>query len=168
MHGGAIEVRSPGRNQGTTFVVRLPRVMAGALEQPEPGAAPGTSSLGVLVVDDHPDTRDMMKLILCDRGVQVTTAGSADEAVAAYLASPCDVALIDISMPGEDGYACLRQLQAAAALSPRRLAAIAVTAHAREQDRADALEAGFAAHVAKPVDVDMLLATIRQLRDDPA
>lgn len=167
MHGGGIDVESPGRDRGATFTVRLPRAHAEQRE-PEDDAAPSEIPSGlVLVVDDHQDTRDMMELMLGGRGVRVVTAASTADAVTAFRRTPCDIALIDISMPGEDGYTCLRRLRETARQLDRSFAAIALTAHARQEERADILDAGFAAHVSKPVDLESLLAAIQQAGDGP-
>jgi PAS domain S-box-containing protein len=170
MHDGTIVAESPGRNRGSTFTVRLPRVHAPARNDEVPAPLERAAlPLSVLVVDDHRDTREMMELTLADERLCVKTAASSDAALEAYVSQRCDVALIDISMPGQDGYACLRELRAQAERLGRPLAAIAVTAAAREQDRQRALEAGFDAHVAKPVDraalVTVIHAVTRRVRE---
>jgi PAS domain S-box-containing protein len=162
MHHGHIAVESAGRDRGATFTVTLPRAYRPEGESRLSTPAGGTrTALSVLVVEDHRDTREMMELVLSQEGLRVTTAPSTEDAVAAYGAAPCDVALVDISMPEVDGYACLRQLQEQATALRRPLTVIAVTAAARELDRQHMLDAGFDAHVPKPVDRDGLLGAIR-------
>ena len=120
----------------------------------------------MLVVDDDHDSRQLVCELLRAAGAEVQPAGSAEEAIAALSASPFDLLVADIAMPGEDGFSLVARLSASAAAQGRRaIPAIAVTAHAREEDRARVLAAGFAAHVPKPVDESLLLQTVAALRD---
>ena len=118
----------------------------------------------ILVVDDERDAREFLALLLVGLGARVRTAGSAMEALAAMRHQAPQVLLADVSMPDGDGYSLIeqwrdheRQQQAA------RIPAIAVTAYATPTDRERAIAAGFDAHVAKPVDSDMLVAAIGRL-----
>ncbi|MEO7191900.1 MAG: ATP-binding protein [Vicinamibacterales bacterium] len=167
LHGGVVSAESQGDGRGATFVVRLPQAVAQHMAPALPvEALPDRALAGtnVLVVDDHDDSRDVIRALLMQSGALVTTAASTAEAVLLFRNQPVPVALIDISMPGEDGYACLRQLQEAAAALGVRFAAIAFTAHAQEQDRQQTMVAGFAAHLAKPVQPEQVLRAILNVK----
>ncbi len=172
-HKGTIEVRSEGKGHGSTFIVRLP--VAGL--RPERTAEPGTEIPGravtasgaprldgirVLIVDDEPDAREIMAHELSGCGAVVSQAGSVSDALEILEGEIVDVLLADIAMPDEDGYALIRKIRA----SPGRMAAIpaaAVTAHARDDERQQALAAGFHLHVAKPVEPAQLARTVESL-----
>ena len=122
----------------------------------------GLVGLRILCVDDEPDARQLLRHLLEQQQASVTLAASADEALAASREGQFDVLVSDIGMPGRDGYDLIRSLRAREG-DGRRLAAIALTAYARDSDRDAALEAGFDAHLAKPVDAAMLVAEIDRL-----
>ena len=125
-----------------------------------------TSSLAgtaVLVVDDDPDTLAMLATLLKLHGAEVTTAASAQEALAALSLHAPDVLVSDIAMPREDGYDLIRQVRH---MSPERgglVPAIALTARAGAEDRAFSLDNGFQIHLNKPVDPETLVSAIVQL-----
>jgi CheY-like chemotaxis protein len=120
--------------------------------------------LGVaaLVVEDHPDTRELLSMVLGQAGALVKSVGTAQEALAAAQILLPDVVTVDLRLAGdEDGYWLLEHLRALP--SPKRIRAIAFTAHASREDRERALNAGFDAYVRKPADPDDLVATIARL-----
>jgi signal transduction histidine kinase/ActR/RegA family two-component response regulator len=176
LHGGSVRAISAGEGQGATFTVCLPltvvqrdgelgrrlhpRGMSGSAPLFRP---PDLSGIKVLVVDDQPDARDMIKRVLEDCEADVTTAASAAEAVRAVEAGRPDVLVSDIGMPDVDGYELLRRIRALDSPSGGHLPAIALTAFARSEDRTRALRAGFLAHVAKPVEPSELLATVASM-----
>ncbi len=169
LHGGTVEVRSPGQGQGTTVTVELPRAAGSQMAdsiRTEPArarVAPGTSELAgltVLVVDDQQDARDLMRRVLEDVGAEVVTAQSASEAVALVEGRKPDVMVTDIGMPDADGFQLLRWVRLLGADRGGKVPAIALTAFGRTEDRTRALRAGFAVHVAKPLDPAELVATI--------
>jgi PAS domain S-box-containing protein len=172
LHGGTVQARSPGENQGTTVTVHLPLTVVHGSPAPErrhprapqPVAAPFVASelagLKVLVVDDQPDARDLVQRVLQDCGARVMTAASADEALVLVERERPDVLVSDIGMPDADGYELLRRVRARSPEQGGRVPAIALTAFARSEDRTRALRAGFLVHVSKPVDPSELVATV--------
>ena len=171
-HGGSITVESPGRQQGTTFSVKLPVVSKRTdRELPTGGArspsgAPGGPRLDgitVLVVDDESDAREIMAHALQACGARVTVAGGARDAFDVLVSTDIDVLLSDIAMPDEDGYSLIRRVRASTNTRVATIPAVAVTAHARPAEREQAFAAGFQRHLAKPVEPVDLARTVDQL-----
>jgi len=177
LHGGTISASSPGPGQGSTFTVALPRAGVRPEEGPEPQRRHATTGrakaddcngvtlegVTVMVVDDEPDARALVKRLLEDRRATVVVAASAADALAMLRSEPPAVLVTDIGMPGKDGYALIRDVRA---LGPDRggdTPAVALTAYARSEDRAKAMQHGFQAHVAKPVEPAELLAAVAVL-----
>jgi CheY-like chemotaxis protein/nitrogen-specific signal transduction histidine kinase len=117
----------------------------------------------ILVVEDEPDTRDVLRTILQQCGSQVKTAESAAEAIRVLTQWKPDVLISDIGMPAEDGYALIARIRALSADDGGRIPAIALTAFAKEDDRSRALKAGFQVHVAKPVEPQELASVVAGL-----
>jgi CheY-like chemotaxis protein len=117
----------------------------------------------VLVVDDEPDAREVLQVGLGIWGARVTTAASAAEAMLALKGDVPDVLLSDIGMPVEDGYSLIRRVRQLPEAQGGKVLAVALTAFARTDDRARALEAGYHAHVAKPVEPSKLAAIVADL-----
>jgi CheY-like chemotaxis protein len=166
LHGGTIDVASPGDGKGATFTVKLP--LHSALKIDEPSAPPGPdvceelSGLSVLYVDDAADARELVTRLLNDCDTQIMTAPTAEDALRILEKEHPDVIVSDISMPGMDGYELIRRIRAKKS-ADRKVPAIALTAHARDEDRVKALRAGFDLHIAKPVQPAELMAAIRSL-----
>ncbi len=170
MHGGSIHAQSEGEGQGSTFVVKLPLWVAEAGEDADrhPQAAIGDKTshppvslrgIKILVVDDERDAREVLWHILSERGAAVTACASAAEALAAIERIAPDVLVSDVGMPGEDGYELIRKVRMLG--EPiGRVAAVALTAYSRLDDRTQALLAGFQTHLAKPVDARELILTV--------
>jgi PAS domain S-box-containing protein len=173
LHGGTVRAKSPGEGQGATFTVTLPIAVVHPdlpeREKPRPremeaedycqgGALKG---LKVLVVDDEPDARQLIRRVLVECEAEVALASSAAEALELVESFEPSVIVSDIGMPGEDGYDFIRQVRARC--SAKELPAAALTAFARVEDRKRALRAGFQTHVAKPVDPEELTAVIASL-----
>jgi CheY-like chemotaxis protein len=118
--------------------------------------------VSVLVVDDEPDAREIAQHVLEDCDALVATAGSAEEALAVACAAPPDVVVSDISMPGVDGYQLMRRIRSLPEPTCA-VPALALTAFARSEDQARALEAGFQMHLSKPVDPGELAAAVASL-----
>jgi CheY-like chemotaxis protein len=164
MHEGTVEARSDGPGKGSTFVVELPVCAADQRTLDERETAPqvvtGKQRHHILLVDDNVDARDTLAFAFGALGHQITTAADAFEALDRTDVSRPDVAVLDIGLPGIDGYELadrLRQRDGAG------LALIAVTGYGQPEDKARAITAGFDAHFVKPVDFNQLVATIEAL-----
>ena len=168
LHGGTARAESDGSGRGATFVVTLPvaAVLLGPGATPAP-SRPGQSrerrlqGVRVLVVEDDADARDLFGTILSGAGAAIETAASADEAREALHVQQPDVLVCDLALPTEDGYRLIQSLHEPN--SARWLPAIAVTASTRREDRQRALDAGFQAHLAKPVDPTTLIDVVSDL-----
>jgi signal transduction histidine kinase/CheY-like chemotaxis protein len=169
-HGGTIAADSEGEGRGATFTVSLPgvplRPAAPAAPRPAPAAPPCRSLDGaaVLVVDDDEESRAVVAAHLEQHGARVLTAVSAEDAIDTIARERVDVLLADVAMPGEDGYSLLRRVRALAYAPHRAIPAAALTAFARDEDRRDALAAGFQIHLAKPIDAASLVSAVAELR----
>jgi CheY-like chemotaxis protein len=117
----------------------------------------------VLVIDDEGDAREFVGRMLEDQGAVVTTAGSASEGFTALLSARPDVVVGDIGMPNGDGIALITRVRKSGASAIASIPALAVTAYARDQDRQQALLAGFQSHLAKPFAALDLVTIVRQL-----
>ena len=117
----------------------------------------------MLVVDDDNDSRDLFTAILTQRGAEVTAVRSVREALAAARHARPDVVVCDIAMPGDDGFALIREVRSWPIDQGGRVPALALTAYARREDRAQALAAGFHVHLAKPVEPRDLVEAVTRL-----
>jgi len=161
IHHGHIDVTSDGVGKGATFRVSLPLTD----RRPSETFADQSSRLRqirALVVEDDPDARALIMRILADAGALVSDASNAEAAMSQIKVAVPDILVSDIGMAQLDGYQLLRNLRAAG-YDEKQLPAIAVTAFSRIQDRADALAAGFQAHLAKPVKAESLIGAVANL-----
>ncbi|HEX7038421.1 MAG TPA: ATP-binding protein [Pseudomonadales bacterium] len=155
LHGGEVSAESEGRGRGATFVVRLP-----AVDEPvrlaRPERAVGThAALGpVLVVEDNADARESLAMALELRGVQVLRAENGAEALATARRAHPALAVLDIGLPGMNGYDLARHLRKD---HGERIRLVAVTGYGAEQDQQRSAAAGIDRHFTKPVDVDELI-----------
>ena len=159
MHGGIVEVHSAGINQGSEFIVRLPVLAESAVsalpqEPSRQREQPATTRL-VLVVDDNHDSAESLALLLQLTGYEVKMAHDGLEAVEAAAKLLPQVVLLDIGMPNLNGYDAARQIRQQA--WGKDMVLIALTGWGQEQDRERTREAGFDAHLLKPVDHDALM-----------
>ncbi|HVL68637.1 MAG TPA: response regulator [Vicinamibacterales bacterium] len=171
LHGGTVEARSAGPGEGSSFVVRVPLAPLRAtqielMEEEAAGRAstelPSLAGLRVLVVDNDPDARGLLRAVLESCGAMVDDAASAADALARLEMVLPDVLLSDIAMPGEDGYSLIRRIRGMQ--GPARLIpAAAFTAHATAADRTRALLSGYQAHIPKPVEPAELAAVVAAL-----
>ena len=165
LHDGTIRAESAGAGTGATFVVCLPRraaIPATALTLGpvrERSVPPLLESTRILVVDDDPETRDVVRAILEGAGAMVATAASAAETRAVLTRTQPDVLIADIGMAREDGYSLIRSVRALNS-DTAGVPAIALTAHVSPEDVEEALASGFQMHLAKPVDSSKLLSAV--------
>ncbi|APR79485.1 two-component sensor histidine kinase [Minicystis rosea] len=167
LHGGNVHAESEGPGRGARFVVTLPPHSGLASSATGP-AATAANLLGarILVVDDEPDAQELVKRLLEEQGARVVTASSATEALDMLSETPIDAVVSDIGMPGMDGYEMIRRVRAGSAA--HTVPAVALTAYARPEDRARALDAGYQAHVTKPVEPAEMLATVAHVIEHTA
>jgi CheY-like chemotaxis protein len=117
----------------------------------------------VLVVEDDQDTREVLKVMLEMCGARVLCAESARDGLSAFTREHPQAIVSDIAMPGEDGYWLIGEVRRGLGVAPDKVPAVAVTAFSGQHPRAQALAAGFQAHLAKPIDPDELCRTVAQL-----
>jgi signal transduction histidine kinase/ActR/RegA family two-component response regulator len=159
LHGGKVEAASAGRGLGSAFTVRLPAVADAMDAQAQPYAPPAVAGqLRVLVAEDNADTAASLRVILESYGYEVTVVHSGSAAVDAARQLQPDAVLCDIGLPGLTGYEVARRLRAECGDAQPLL--IAVTGYGTEEDRSQALNAGFDAHFAKPIAPLELLAQL--------
>jgi CheY-like chemotaxis protein len=165
-HGGTIEARSDGAGRGTTVSIHLPAGPAGVGTKPPPTAAAEVvrlDGISVLVLDDEQDSREMLATLLAQHGADVVQSPSAQSAMQMLRDRPVQMVVADIAMPQIDGYEFIRRVRAEGSTVP----AIAVTAFARFDDRRRALDCGYSAYLAKPIDALQLAKTVRELVPAP-
>jgi signal transduction histidine kinase/ActR/RegA family two-component response regulator len=167
LHGGAVSAHSDGRAKGSTFVVSLPLLTHAEVSRPVdpaiaagPRAPAGLSGVRVLVVDDEPDARHVIRRILEVCGAEVDVAESAEQGLLRIAERRPNVIVSDLAMPVVDGYAFLRRVRELPVENGGRIPAVALTALASSDDRRRALVAGFQMHIVKPVDPDELVAVV--------
>jgi len=178
LHGGTVSALSGGQNQGSTFTVKLPLMVRNTASREAYSSkqkqvlaqsdiafdsAPRLEGLNLLVVEDEPDARELISTILRVHKAEVRGVASPEEAINLLGEWTPDVLVSDIEMPGEDGYSLIRKIRASEANRGTRMPAVALTAHARVDDRMRALSAGYDAHVAKPVEPAELIMVIASL-----
>jgi CheY-like chemotaxis protein len=177
LHGGTVATQSQGVGRGAMFTVQLPIATAPEIKQSEiklqaservallegNGERPDLAGLRVLLVDDEPDTLEILRMMLSQFGANVRGAGSTTDAMNTFLEWKPDVLVSDLGMPEEDGYALIERVRA---LKPEQgcdIPAAALTAHVREEDRIMALAAGYQIHIKKPVDPAKLALAVANL-----
>ena len=164
MHAGSLEGSSEGIGHGSEFVRRVPLAHAAApAEQALAAASEDLSGMRVLVVDDNPDAGDSIAVVLRMLGAEVRVMRDGPSALAGFDAFDPMVVLLDIGMPGMNGYDVARGIRARPAGATITL--IALTGWGQEQDRRRAREAGFDHHLVKPAELSALLSLLAQARD---
>jgi CheY-like chemotaxis protein len=175
MHGGTVHAASAGDGQGATFRVRLPlkatasdasntRLHDQPAERMDPLSGLGDlHGVRVLAIDDEEDALTLVRVVLEAAGAQVTTLASAVNAIERIEAVRPHVLVVDLSMPGMDGFELIARVRASANPEVRDVRAAALTAFARSEDRTKALRSGFEMHLAKPVDPGELVASVATL-----
>jgi signal transduction histidine kinase/CheY-like chemotaxis protein len=179
LHGGTVHAHSAGEEKGATFTIKLPLLIiredkrfpeeAGIRRHPTAeettayDCLPPIENLRLLVVDDNEDARDLLKTILEKCEAEVATAAFADEAFEILSRGEFDILISDIEMPNQDGYSLITKIRESEDEKIRLIPAIALTAHARTEDRLRIISAGFDSHIAKPFEPAELIAVIAGL-----
>jgi PAS domain S-box-containing protein len=176
LHGGTVRAKSDGLKKGATFVVCLPLIVLHSppeeRERQHPRSRPGEVPLlplislknaTLLVIDDDPDACNLLKRLLESTEATVYVARSAEDGMDHLLAKPVDVLICDIGMPDVDGFSFIRSVRALDDRQKSEVAAVALTAYARLEDRTYAMRAGFQNHLPKPVEPAELLAVVQSL-----
>jgi signal transduction histidine kinase/ActR/RegA family two-component response regulator len=185
LHGGTIKADSAGEGKGATFIINLPlapqdstrrRNVIGSLQAKEASqgtvtSLPSLDDVKVLLVDDDPDTLQILSVMLAESKAGVQTAASVSEALEILEWYQPDVLVSDLAMPGEDGYSLIGKIRALAGGKLNQVPAVALTSYVRVEDRTRALSAGFNVFVPKPVEPEELITAIANLVEanvDPA
>jgi PAS domain S-box-containing protein len=175
LHGGSVRVKSPGEDQGSTFIIALPISVVrtedtGRHQRPSFSDVdvasielPSLSGVRALVVDDEQDARVIICRLIEEQGGRCTLAATGHDALKILAQGDVNVLISDIGMPDFDGYQLIRKVRAMEGSAAQSIPAIALTAYARADDRQRALLAGYQMHVAKPVEPRELIAGIASL-----
>jgi signal transduction histidine kinase len=158
LHGGSVSAQSEGAGHGSTFEIRLPRTAAVVVAVPRAQAGIDSGKPTVLLIEDNEDGREMMATMLGAYGYSVQQAADGVQGVQMARAGAPDVALVDIGLPGIDGYEVARRLRGDDAT--RHIKLIALTGYGLADDQRRVMEAGFDLHLVKPVDINYLLEAI--------
>ncbi|MPZ45422.1 MAG: response regulator [Betaproteobacteria bacterium] len=151
LHGGTVEAASEGADRGASFIVRLPLLQAQPRAQSLEAMPPELPPLDVVVVEDNADNREVVVDLLRTHGHRVVSVDDGVRGVEAILGGRYDVALVDIGLPGCDGYEVARRVRAAPGGGAVLL--VALTGYGRDEDRTRATAAGFDAFLVKPFDI---------------
>jgi CheY-like chemotaxis protein len=175
MHGGTVDAASGGEGKGATFRVHLPLMIVHPApgetrrEHPRTAQRAPLTGLGdlhgirVLAVDDEEDALTLLRVVLEAAGAEVVTLSSPLDALERIAEVRPHVLVIDLGMPGMDGFELITRIRASPNTAIRSLPAAALTAFARSEDRTKALRSGFEMHLAKPVDPGELVASVATL-----
>ena len=161
LHGGSVDAESAGPDQGSVFSIRLPRIERIIEKEPETMDTNEQAKPNILLIEDNDDGREMMAMMLSCYGYDVQSAADGLQGIETALSYRPDVALVDIGLPGIDGYEVARRLRANSDTSAIRL--IALTGYGLAEDQRRVLEAGFNMHLVKPVDIESLMKAIGSL-----
>ena len=162
LHGGRVDAASPGQGRGSVFTVRLPALVDAPLAPgPSVGAPAGAHHQRILIVEDNADNREMMRILLESSGHVIHEAADGVSGVELAVQLEPDVVLIDIGLPGIDGYQVARQIRAKLRDRSRL---IALSGYGQQRDRQQAFDAGFDDHLLKPVDPAHLLTVLSAAR----
>lgn len=159
LHGGRVRADSGGLGKGTAISVELPRLADLPSVEEVPATPPPPRATRVVVVEDGDDIREMLQEVLEVDGHTVWTATDGPQGVEKILEVEPDIAFVDIGLPGFDGYEVARRVRAHGATLPL----VALSGYGQDDDRQQATEAGFDAHITKPVEINRVYATIASL-----
>jgi signal transduction histidine kinase/DNA-binding response OmpR family regulator len=174
LHHGSVEVASDGKDLGATFTIIIPTAHEEIIVENGKGETilyqsgdaggldPGglLNGIKVLIVDDEPDSRELLMTILTRCGSNVRCSDSAAQAMEEFHEWHPDLLVSDIGMPNEDGYSLIRKVRQLKSKRARKTPAVALTAYATDEDRLQALSAGFQMHVAKPIEPESFVSSI--------
>ena len=166
LHGGNIQVESPGIGKGATFTVEIP-LMSDVETDKEikdnNGIELNFEGIKILLVDDEPDNLEFLQFVLETYGASVQTATSAPQAFKLFLQNKPDLLISDIAMPEVNGHTLMRQIRALPSEKGAKIPAIALTSYAGETNRQESLRSGFNLHLAKPIQADKLAQKVAEL-----
>lgn len=180
MHGGSVGVKSEGENKGATFNVTLPACFEQKTHDHSGGNGNRTynrsdseailKGIRVLLVEDNEDSRDMLKIMLEQHGMETVAVDSAAAALSAVRHNQPDILISDVGLPGEDGYELISKIRKLPPEQGGEIPAVALTGYVSLQDRVRAFEVGYQEHLSKPVDMEKLLELVKILvvRREPA
>jgi signal transduction histidine kinase/CheY-like chemotaxis protein len=159
-HGGTISASSAGRNQGSEFIVRLP-LISEVIVQPKPSEAMSllVRACQILIIEDNRDFREGLRLLLESWGHRVQEASSGAEGLKMFFNARPEILLVDLGLPGVDGYAVARGVRSAPGSDA--IFMVAITGYGADNDRRQSKEAGFDAHLTKPVSPQQLAEVLR-------
>lgn len=162
LHRGTVHAHSVGRGRGSEFVVRLPLATTAAATAPRPKEKPAEAAVSrtILIIEDNSDIRELLRLKLRQLGHQVAAAEDGRKGLEQLLASPPEVALIDIGLPGINGYEIARHARATLG---SKVYLVALTGYGQSEDKEKALAAGFDVHLTKPADFADLQNVLTQV-----
>jgi PAS domain S-box-containing protein len=173
LHGGTVHAESDGEGKGATFTVRLPLAQKTQKKSKTNGnrasekearfkneSCDNLTGIKVLVVDDEPDSLELIRVFLEHCGAHVATASSAAEALKHLDGAVPDVLISDIGMPETDGFDLIKKVRGFEPERGGKVPAVALTAYAREEDKQRALHSGFQTHLAKPVEMEELINVV--------
>jgi PAS domain S-box-containing protein len=167
LHGGSIFAASKGENQGATFSIHLPLIKPETLPELQPfftannSPALSLAGLKIIVVDDSADSLEFIAFLLQKEGADVLTVSNAQKALQTIAEGQFDVLVSDIGMPEMDGYELIHQVRTLS--QGNQIVALALTAFAQTEDRVRVLQAGYQAHITKPIEPTEFMATLIQL-----
>lgn len=167
LHGGSVEAWSDGEGRGSRFTIRLPLSVPATRD--EPNATAGATEVGrcrIVLVEDNDDARQMLQMLLTLGGHDVDSAADGISGLEMATAKRPDIVVIDLGLPGMDGYEVARRLRGG---EPPDVGLIALSGYGQPEDRRKALTAGFDAHVIKPVDpahLAAVIASVQRLRQE--
>ncbi len=154
LHKGTIMAYSEGLGQGSEFTIRFPRISSRTITEPASKIPSNMDTLRIVIIEDHPDVQAMLKMLLELQGFEVETASDGERGVELIEFHQPNVAFVDIGLPGMDGYEVARLIRSKNENDAVNL--VALTGYGQPQDKELALEAGFNAHLSKPVDLNEL------------
>ena len=163
MHAGTASVHSDGHGKGSEFTVRFPAIEPTQAQGDAPASSQAARRREILIIEDNPDARETLRLLLEMMGHDVETASDGEAGLEKALALQPEIALVDIGLPKLDGYEVARRIRASRGLRQPYL--VALTGYGTPEDRQRAFDAGFDTHVAKPLDHETLASILAASRE---